>query len=59
MIQTNAVADPKSTGLPSSLPKGAENIIQSCLREDEWSLADEEFYRIARETLESMAKGRK
>jgi hypothetical protein len=31
-------------------------IIQTCLREEEWADADREFYRIAREELESIRK---
>jgi hypothetical protein len=31
-------------------------IIQAVLREEEWSDADREFYRVAREELETMSK---
>jgi hypothetical protein len=34
-------------------------IIQAVLREEEWTDADREFYRIAREELETMSRERR
>lgn len=36
-----------------AIARGCLWIIRGCLREDEWELAQTEFYRIAREQLEA------
>jgi hypothetical protein len=34
------------------MARKCRRIVQACLREDEWSLADQEFYAVIREELE-------
>ncbi len=41
------------------IARRCRHIIQAVLREEEWADADREFYRVAREELESMAKERR
>lgn len=59
MIQVNAPADPEIHRAAIMIARRCRNVIQGCLREDEWSLADAEFYRIAREAMEQLAEGGK
>ncbi len=41
------------------IARRCRHIIQAVLREEEWADADREFYRVAREELEAMAKERR
>lgn len=36
------------------IARQCRNIIQSCLRENEWAEADREFYKVARQELEAL-----
>ncbi len=55
MIQTNAPVNPKIHEAACLIAGRCRNIIQGCLREEEWRPCETEFYRIAREILEGMA----
>lgn len=58
MIRINQPCDPRIHETAIRIARRCRYIIQSCLREDEWRLADEEFYRVAREILEELASGK-
>jgi hypothetical protein len=54
MIQQNQPCDPLIHSESIRLARACRNVVQACLREDEWGLADEEFYKLIRESLERM-----
>lgn len=41
------------------LAKACREIIQTCLREEEWSVADQEFHRVILAGLEELAEARR
>ncbi len=41
------------------IARRCRNIVQACLREEEWADADREFYKVARDELEAFDAGRK
>lgn len=51
-----AAADPDVHKAACRIAVRCRNIIQVCLREEEWLDADREFYRIAREVLEEFER---
>lgn len=55
MIQQNSPANPEIHKAACIIAKRCRNVIQACLREDEWRLADEEFYRVCREVMDELA----
>ena len=57
MIQANRPCDPRIHALATRLARECRNIIQTCLREEEWIDCDREFYLIIREGLEQLQKG--
>lgn len=54
MIRTHEPCDPVIHSESTRLARACRNVIQACLREEEWRLADEEFYKLIRESLERM-----
>jgi hypothetical protein len=57
MIRLNASADPAVHELAVRLARQCRNIVQACLREEEWSEADREFYLVMRQGLETYRPG--
>jgi hypothetical protein len=57
MIQSNTPADPAIHQLAIRLARACRNIVQSCLREEEWHEADREFYLVIRRGLEDFKAG--
>ncbi len=55
----SASTDPAIHSLAIRLARQCRNIIQSCLREEEWRDADTEFYRVIRAGLEEYRTGAK
>ena len=45
-------ADPQTHEACIRIARRCRNVIQACLREEEWAEADREFYRVARDELE-------
>jgi hypothetical protein len=56
MIPTNQPADPAIHAAAIRIALGCRHVVQACLREEEWSEADREFYQIARAELEAWPK---
>lgn len=54
MFQSNRPADPVIHFEAIKLARACRNVVQACLREDEWLLADESFYLLIREALERL-----
>ncbi len=54
MIRANEPADPVIHFEAIKLARACRRVIQSCLREEEWSDCDSAFYLIIRESLEAM-----
>ena len=52
MFVESQAADPAIHRLAITIAKRCRNVIQGCLREEEWNDADLAFYRIVREALE-------
>jgi hypothetical protein len=60
VIQSNQPADPVIHFEAIRVARACRNVIQACLREEEWGLADEEFYKLIRESFERLqCDGRK
>ena len=57
MFIENQPTDAKTHEAAIRIARRCRYVIQAVLREEEWSDADREFYRIAREELESMRDG--
>jgi hypothetical protein len=60
MIIESQAADPAVHQAAMQMARACRHIVQACLREDEWRLADTEFYRVIRAGLEQFradAKG--
>jgi len=55
MCQRTDTADPEIHKAACIIAKRCRHIIQACLREDEWRLADQEFYQVCREVMEELA----
>jgi hypothetical protein len=53
MFIENGPADPRTHEAAIRIARRCRRVIQAVLREEEWMDADFEFYRIAREELES------
>ena len=47
-------ADPSVHEAAIRIARRCRSIVQACLREEEWSDADREFYMIAREVVEAL-----
>ena len=58
MIQQNAACDPAIHNLAVRLARKCRNIVQACLREEEWGDADRAFYEVIREGLEQVKNGK-
>ena len=56
MFIESAPADPDIHKAACRIAVRCRNIVQACLREEEWHEADREFYRIAREVLEEFER---
>jgi hypothetical protein len=54
MFIENGPADPRTHEAAIRIARRCRHVIQAVLREEEWMDADFEFYRIAREELESL-----
>lgn len=52
MLMTSRPADPRVHETAIAAARRCRRIIQACLREEEWTDADREFYLIIREELE-------
>ncbi|APW58643.1 hypothetical protein [Paludisphaera borealis] len=52
MFVDSQPADPGIHETAVRMARRCRHIIQACLREEEWSDADREFYRVCREELE-------
>ena len=57
MFYDNHSADVIAHAVALRTAKQCREVIQSCLREEEWRDADFEFYRIIRANLEEFAEG--
>jgi hypothetical protein len=57
MFLESQPADPVIHTLSIRLARACRNIVQACLREEEWGDADREFYRIIRAGLEDYKLG--
>lgn len=58
MFIESRATDPATHEAAIRIARRCRNVVQACLREEEWSEADREFYRVAREELEAI-KARK
>ncbi len=58
MFMPNQSALPEIHEAAIRIARGCRRIIQACLREEEWSDADREFYLIARQELEELYQSR-
>lgn len=56
MFIENQPTDGKTHEAAIRIARRCRHIIQAVLREEEWADADREFYRVAREELESIRK---
>jgi hypothetical protein len=56
MFVESQIADPTIHSLSIRLAKQCRNVVQSCLREEEWRDCDLEFYKIIRAGLEGFAQ---
>ncbi len=54
MINLSQSCDPYLHHLAIRLARACRNVVQACLREEEWRLADEEFYKVIRSGLEQV-----
>jgi hypothetical protein len=54
MLIESQSADPHVHHLAIRVARACRNIVQACLREEEWGDADREFYKLIREGLEEM-----
>jgi len=54
MIIESQAADPRTHEVAIRIARRCRNIVQACLREEEWAEADREFYRVARDELEAL-----
>lgn len=52
MFVDSQPADPGIHAVAIRMARRCRNIVQACLREEEWADADREFYRVCREELE-------
>jgi hypothetical protein len=52
MFVDSQPADPGIHAAAIRMARRCRNIVQACLREEEWADADREFYRVCREELE-------
>lgn len=52
MLTTSRPADPRGHETAIAAARRCRHIIQVCLREEEWTDADREFYLVIREELE-------
>lgn len=56
MFIENQPTDAKTHETAIRIARRCRHLVQGCLREEEWADADREFYRIARQEIESIRK---
>ncbi|QDV35001.1 hypothetical protein [Tautonia plasticadhaerens] len=59
LVNINQPTSPEIHNLSIRLARECRYVVQGCLREEEWSLCDQEFYRVIRSGLEELARKEK